>query len=394
MILLRKKYLAFCLFLVFLLSTNFAYSQLDSLPKHNNKAFLIHSKILNESRSIWVHLPSGYNSITKTYPVLYLLDGEGNFNYVSELVDYLAAYDRNRIPELIVIGIHNVDRIRDFTPIQSLLSLNGKMDSVKMAEVDGGLRFLQFIKNELVPYIDQNYRTQPYRILAAHSLGGLFGLYAMGKSPQLFQSTILMSPAINEGNSQLLNDFASFLKEHPNLKGKLFMSLGNENMQAINPIVRQLKTTAPKSFDWIFRPYEDDDHFSVTYKSMFDGLKFIYKNWYVSNYSDIKMTYKDIKLHFTKLSDEFGYVIKPTEDFVNNCGYKQLQSGNTDMAIEIFKQNIENYPNSFNVYDSMGEAFIAKGEKKLAIENYEKSISLNPNNEDGKKILKQLKNLQ
>lgn len=393
MILLRKRYRAALILLVFVLSTNIVYSQLDSLSTSNNKAFLINSKILDESRSIWIHLPSDYNSATKTYPVIYLLDGEGSFSYTSELVDYLSGYDRNRIPELIVVGIHNIDRTRDFTPIHSLVSFDGKIDSARMAATGGGVKFLQFIQNELVPYIEENYRTQPYRILAAHSLAGLFGLYAMEKSPELFQSTILMSPAIYGGNDQVLKDFGSFLKLHPDLKGKLFISLGNENMQNINSIIKQLKLATLKSFDWTFRKYEDENHFSVTYKSMYDGLKFIFRSWFVDNYSNINMTNKDIELHFTRLSDEFGYLIKPTEDFVNNCGYKQLRSGNIDIAIEIFKKNIGNYPNSFNVYDSMGEAYMAKGEKKLAIENYEKSISLNPNNEDGKEMLKKLKNL-
>jgi predicted alpha/beta superfamily hydrolase len=393
MILSGQKYRLVHLFLVFVLSTNIVYSQLDSLPTSNNKAFLLNSKILDESRSIWIHLPSDYNLATKTYPVIYLLDGEGHFSYTSELVDYLSGYDRNRIPELIVVGVHNVDRTRDFTPIHSLLSFDGKIDSARMAATGGGVKFLQFIQNELVPYIEHNYRTQPYRILAAHSLAGLFGLYAMEKSPELFQSTILMSPAIYGDNLRVLKDFGSFLKLHPNLKSKLFISLGNENMQNINSIIRQLKVAALKSLDWTFRKYEDENHFSVTYKSMFDGLKFIYKSWFVDNYSNIRMTNKDIQLHFIKLSDEFGYLIKPTEEFVNNCGYKQLRSGNIDTAIEIFKKNIENYPDSFNAYDSMGEAYMVKGDKELAIKNYEKSISLNPNNEDGKEILKKLKAL-
>jgi tetratricopeptide (TPR) repeat protein len=101
--------------------------------------------------------------------------------------------------------------------------------------------------------------------------------------------------------------------------------------------------------------------------------------------------YRDIELHFNKLSKEFGYIIKPAEDFVNNCGYMQLHLHNIDGAIDIFKQNIKNYPNSFNVYDSMGEAYMLKGEKLMAIKNYEKSIQLNPHNDNGKKMLEKLK---
>ncbi|RYE27552.1 MAG: tetratricopeptide repeat protein, partial [Sphingobacteriaceae bacterium] len=155
--------------------------------------------------------------------------------------------------------------------------------------------------------------------------------------------------------------------------------------------VQQLRLYAPKAIDWDFKKYEDENHFSVTYKSMFDALKFIYKDWFVDNYDTTRMSYKEIRLHFDKLSKEFGYTIKPGEDFINNAGYKQLRSGNVDAAIEIFKYNVMSFPNSSNVYDSMGEAYLIKGEKELAIKNYEKSISLNPNNEEGKEVLRKLK---
>lgn len=391
MILSRKIHQALSISLFFVLLTNIVYAQSDPLPVNNDKAFLLNSKILNEPRSIWIHLPSDYNSTNQTYPVIYLLDGEGHFKYVSDLVDYLSGYDRNRIPQMIVVAILNVDRIRDFTPIHSLLSFDSKIDSVRLATTGGGTKFLQFIQNELTPYIDNTYRTQPYRILAAHSLGGLFALYTKEITPDLFQSTILMSPAVYGGNSRVLADFKAFLKSHQNLRGKFFISIGNENMQTVDSIVRQLKASAPKSIDWDFKKYEDENHFSVTYKSMYDALKFIYATWFTDNYDTTKMSIRDIKMHFDKLSREFGYVIEPTEEFVNSCGYKQLRSGNIDAAIEIFKQNIINFPLSFNVYDSMGEAYMKKGQKRLAVENYEKSISLNPNNEDGKEMLKNLK---
>lgn len=379
-----------CLFAFFVLFIHVAKAQLDTIPANEDKAFLINSKSLHEPRSIWIHLPSDYYSTTQTYPTLYLLDGEGHFKYVSDLVDYLSSYDRNRIPEMIVVAILNVDRTRDFTPIHSLI-FGGKIDSSLMATTGGGDKFLQFIQTELVPFIDSNYRVQPYRILATHSLGGTFGLYAKETNPDLFKSTILMSPAIYGGNSEILNRFKPFLQSHQNLTGKIFISIGNENMQTVNRLTSQLKTFAPKTYTWKFEQYPEENHFSVTYKSMYDALKFIYKDWFIDNYDTTKMSYKDIQLHFDKLSREFGYKIYPPEDFMNTAGYKQLNAGNIDAAIEIFKENIINFPNSWNVYDSMGEAYMKKGENKLAIANYEKSVSLNPNNEDGKEALKRLK---
>lgn len=384
----RAKTILILLFL-FSFAINSIYAQLDSIPSSNEKAFLLNSKILNEPRSIWIHLPSDYNSTNQDYPVIYLLDGEGHFKYVSELVDFLSDYDRNRMPETIVVGIVNSNRRKDLNLIHPVL--NGKADSSNVLTTAGAGKFLKFIQQELVPYIDTNYRTQPYRIIAGHSLAGQFALYAKTKVPDLFKSTILISPAVHDDNKKLLSDFGLLLQNNKQLSGKLFVTIGNENTQKVDLLVQQLKAFSSKSFDWNFKQYKDENHFSVPYKSMFDAFKFVYADWFMDFYDTTKMSYKDIQLHFEKLSNEFGYPIKPNEDFVNNCGCTQLRLKNVDGAIDIFKQNIKNHPNSFNVYDSMGEAFMIKGEKNLAITNYEKSIALNPDNENGKEMLKKLK---
>lgn len=80
-----------------------------------------------------------------------------------------------------------------------------------------------------------------------------------------------------------------------------------------------------------------------------------------------------------------------SEDEMNMLGYEYLQSGKIDEAITVFKLNTEAFPDSFNVYDSLGEAYAAKGEKEAAIKNYEKSVQINPDNTNGIEMLKKLK---
>jgi tetratricopeptide (TPR) repeat protein len=62
-----------------------------------------------------------------------------------------------------------------------------------------------------------------------------------------------------------------------------------------------------------------------------------------------------------------------------------------DQALEVFKLNVDAYPKSWNVYDSLGEAYMKAGKKDLAILNYEKSVALNPKNVNGAAIVKKLK---
>ncbi|WP_343659849.1 alpha/beta hydrolase-fold protein [Chryseobacterium sp.] len=377
----KKTFLLF-----FSLCFFFAFSQLEKIPAFQDTAFLIESKILNQPRSIWVHLPEGYSS-SQTYPVLYLLDGDAHFKYVSQMADYLSDYDRNRIPKIIVVAIVNVNRGKDLNIRHN--AVNGKEDPSSISVTDGAGRFLKFLDQEVIPQINLRFKTQPYRILMGHSLAGEFALYAKNTLPDLFQSTILISPAIHDENILIMADFNRILQQK-NLKGKMFVTIGDEDLQKVNLITEQLKQFSSTTFDWDFKYYKEENHFSVTYKSIFDGLKFIYKNWFFDNYSTVLMTPKEIQLRFDALSKEFGYTIPPTEDFVNNRAYKQLRAGNINIAIDLFQQNVKNHPDSWNAYDSLGEAYLKKGDKKSAIKNYKKSLQLNPDNADGKIILEKL----
>ena len=79
-----------------------------------------------------------------------------------------------------------------------------------------------------------------------------------------------------------------------------------------------------------------------------------------------------------------------SEQEVNTLGYKLLQGNKTDEAIAFFKLNVSEHPKSWNAYDSLGEAYMKKGQKDLAIESYRKSLELNPKNENGREMLKKL----
>lgn len=95
--------------------------------------------------------------------------------------------------------------------------------------------------------------------------------------------------------------------------------------------------------------------------------------------------YRDLKANARETYD-FG------EDELNELGYRLLKADKVADAIEVFRLNVEAYPNSSNVYDSLGEAYAAAGKTALAIENYEKSLQLNPKNESGRAALKKLRN--
>lgn len=144
-------------------------------PRVVGEIKILQSEILDEEREIVVFTPQNYQTSNEKFPVFYLLDGEWNFHFVSSLVDKLA--DWGDVPKMIVVGINNTNRNRDLTPPEENSNPNS---------FGGGKKFLNFIIQELQPWIDQNYRTHPYSILGGHSFGGLFTVYAMMEEPGFF----------------------------------------------------------------------------------------------------------------------------------------------------------------------------------------------------------------
>ncbi|MCJ7936029.1 MAG: alpha/beta hydrolase-fold protein [Chryseobacterium sp.] len=379
-----------CLFLVvYFVQTQFLLAQ-EPLPSRIQLSRTFHSKILDEDRTLWINVPKGYYESNRSYPVIYLLDPDLNFAYVSELEKFLS--DRYRIPQAIVVGIVNTDRVRDFTPIHSL-TFHGKVDST-LSTTGGAQKFLTFLKQEVIPYIENNFRAAPYRILEGHSLGGLLALYCKESEPDLFQSFIIISPAIYDGNLEVLRKFPTALSKKPKNVSYLHLSIGNEpdGKGPVDILHQQLKIHSPQLLKWDFKTYMQEDHFSVGYMSMYDGIRFIYSKWFIDPRDpSLIRSYNNIKKHYDFLSEEYGYKIIPDEDFVNDCGYQRLNNGYIKEAVEIFTENVRNNPHSANTYDSLAEAYMKIGNKDLAIENYNKSLQLNPQNQNAVKMLQLLK---
>ncbi|WP_316839340.1 serine hydrolase [Pedobacter gandavensis] len=100
--------------------------------------------------------------------------------------------------------------------------------------------------------------------------------------------------------------------------------------------------------------------------------------------------FEDALASFKKVKAEAPEHYLISESFINGQGYNFLNTRKLDKAIAIFRINTLLYPESGNAYDSLGEAYLANGDKKLAKENYEKALKLNPGNENAAKIVKSI----
>ena len=337
------------------------------------------SSVLGEERTILVRIPAGYANNKAGYPVLYMTDGDAHMAHTASTVEFLAR--NGRMSELIVVGITNTDRTRDLTPSKASLADGG---TTQFPTAGGADNFLKFIETELIPEIEKRYRVRPYRILAGHSFGGLFTVHAMITRPELFKSYVAVSPSLQWAAEDTLKKAEEFLKTRKEFNATLFTSLGDEPGDigdSFDLFKQALAKSQIKGFEWQAEQLKDEDHGSVVLRSHYFGLRKVYDGWQIPR--DVAAGgMKPAEEHYQKLSQKFGYEIPVPEGLINQIGYQYLGAGKSDEAIAVFKTNVERYPNSANVYDSLAEAYERGGKLDLATPLYEKAQTLGKQNND------------
>jgi tetratricopeptide (TPR) repeat protein len=179
-----------------------------------------------------------------------------------------------------------------------------------------------------------------------------------------------------------------FFKTRKELHATLFTSLGNEpgdigkDFEAFKQL---LANNQVKGFEWDAQQMTDEDHGSVVLRSHYFGLRKVYDGWQMPRDPATGAVAGGLKAadeHYKWLSQKFGYSIPTPEGLVNQIGYQYLLGGNPEEAIATFKSNVERYPNSANVYDSLAEAYEKTARLDLAAPLYEKAQSLGKQNSD------------
>ena len=188
----------------------------------------IQSVVLGEKRILNIYLPEGYNkNDTKAYPIVYLLDGSANedFIHIVGLYQFNSFEWINRVPRSIVVGIATVDRRRDFTYPTTIAEDKKRYPTTGHSE-----QFINFIQNELQPYIERNYKTTSSKTIIGQSLGGLLATEILLKQPTLFNQYIIVSPSLWWDNGSLLNMKSALLQETFHSKADVYIGVGKEGL--------------------------------------------------------------------------------------------------------------------------------------------------------------------
>ncbi|MDP9040359.1 MAG: alpha/beta hydrolase-fold protein [Bacteroidota bacterium] len=367
----------------------------------------LYSHTLKEYRKIWIYTPHGYGMENPgRFPVVYLLDGDAHFYSVAGMIQQLSEVNGNTVcPEMVVIGILNTDRTRDLTPTNVPKSYYGSFKSS-----GGSENFTKFIAGELIPYINAHYPVSSYRMLIGHSFGGLFAINTLIGHPDLFNAYVAIDPSLWWDDQKILNKAKMTLHQHSFPDKSLYFAVAN-TMRAEMDTQRVVYDTSGTTihirsnllfakfldsakvgglhYKWKY--YPEDNHGSVPLIAEYDALHFLFDFYKMPYQGDPDLLSADVvSNHYREVSKRFGYAVLPPENDVNNLGYVFLGKNMFDKAYDFFMLNIKNYPARYNVYDSMGDYFVARKENGKAIEYFTKALALK-DNPDTKQKLEKLK---
>jgi len=278
----KKSALHFALGAVLVLShAENTLSQDLATLKNTQVRQLTSTYVAGMTYKLMITLPPGYEQTQNNYPVLYYLDAWMTTGIMSD--SYFIASFTGAIEPLIMVGISFdsdapgflFNRARDYTPTHIAPEQLGEMAKMVPAS-GGGPAFLKFLKLELFPFIEGNYRANPHdRGILGYSLGGLFGAWALLKDPSLFKRYALCSPSLHWDNFMILKEWE---KLSPGAEKVVIISQTGGEDPAVKSGIKKMVTQASKVTNVTISTFEisDESHYTGVPASHMKALTMLY----------------------------------------------------------------------------------------------------------------------
>ena len=284
----------------------------------------LHSKVLNEERTLLISLPKGYEYTQERYPVIYVLDGDvtshaQTFSTVNNL-------NWSSIPRMIIVSIKNTNRNRDM--------------------LGESHKFLQFITEELFPYIEKKYRTNNGRILYGESNSGVFVLTSLLENPDNFSTYIASSPTVIWRYDYMVDKVKEVSATQIEMNKSLYIIYGDNEWPKVRdtlhvyiPMLEALKSNGLKIQT---KFVSDGKH--VPIGSLYYGLKCIFEEY---EYPDEKRRQEgldSLKTYYERFSKKVGYKVKYPYMAISGLGQRLLYQDSVEEAIEVFEVLRQDFP--------------------------------------------------
>lgn len=354
------------------------------------------SEALGEERKLQVYVPANYQTSDKDYPVLYVLDGQWNFMNAVAIQQTLKV--PSNLPEMIIVGTVNQNPQR-----RRLFGEENK--------------FKRYLLDEVLPYIDSNYRTSRERLLFGWEMSAFFATNVFFNHSQLFDGAI-----ITNGGDSSDTEIQKFNDANKEQTKYLFIANSDKDIYTVKygkNLSRKLKQYANKQLNWRYQKFNEEVHASVPYVTMYQGLKHYYFNYQSLVFSDLEafnslggLDYltryfkvrgqrfnlpqtipdstknsliwlawnnNDFK-HFTLFMKVFDSVLSSKRNtsmmWQNRFARFYLKHGDLVNAQRYFEQAIHKYPNKAKLHEGLSLVFKAYGKREEARRHLIQAIEL------------------
>ena len=341
----------------------------------------IDSARLGETREAWVSLPDRYDATTGPYPVLYMMDADFNFNS-GVLGGLRQAALLGEMPDFIAVGIKNTDRSKDIFPEEITYADGSK---------DGGRadRYLDFIRDELIPHVDKKYRTEKYRILYGTSNTGFTAVYGMLRDRGLADSYIAASATLRvrtfvPKRDQMIRDF----KGGPR---RLVLVMGEHDFPTIisgnGELKEKIDTLAPEGLCCRLAVIGNGGH--VPADALVEGMRRLFEGWKIVRPLSEK-TFAAVRAQADRRAAEFGVPGRLPEEDLRELGQTLLHDKKDALAVEVLQYLVDTYPRSADAWIALGDAHRSLGRRNEARSCYHKAVELAPGRTEAAARLKEI----
>lgn len=334
----------------------------------------IKSSRLNATRQLKIKLPKNYDPASEVrYPLIIVFDGDYLFEPVSGQVDFQTYFDD--MPGSIIVGIVQGNERR----------WDGYCDAVTGLPKESGLRFHQFVADELIPYLDNRYSTSKFRVAVGHDLMGNFINSYLFKKDPLFQAYVCISPDLSGTVRDYLGQRLEFFRDDI----FYYMATADKDLPYIRQAVLnandQIAQVKNQYLTYYFDDFKDDNHYTLVSSAIarsFDKIFELYKPLREKELEEKVLTYegtldKYLVDRYERIEELFGITKPITEEEMQ----KVVQIANQRKDLESLER-IGKLAKKLDPTSLLGTYYLAQyaekiGKIKKAKKLYESAVELN-----------------
>ncbi len=333
--------------------------------------FSVASESLGENREIVVRLPGDYSSGAGPYPVLYVTDADWQFSMIAEYVEYLSFW--KRIPPMLVVGILNVERNRDFVPrVDPTFPFTGEAD-----------RFLPFLFEELRSEVESRYRAGDFNVLFGHSFGGVLALHALFERPDAFDAYIAVGTSTWISDRVLFDEANAFFDAGKTTDAMVYLAIAEADGGPTVPVGMEFadlwKARAPASLEWSFRVEPETSHFTAVLPSLHRALDTLYPAWGFGPELNERLQTRGVEAideMFEEKRAALGPRFFPQTMELNELAYGLLAQDMIPEARALMARLRKEAPSSPELYSTSSYVEMMAGELELALDFARQAVAL------------------